>query len=118
MRQNMMRRAMIWVGLPVIVYAAAALIMTWPLVRQLDSHSAGVSYGDTYMMVRQAWAARESVLDGRNPLRQDLLAYPDGFTSRMMWSTPLRWVPVMALSMVVSPLVAFNLWLLDGHPQW
>jgi hypothetical protein len=107
-----MQRAVIWVALPVIVYLVVALIMTWPLVTQLNSHIAGASYGDSYMMLRQAWAARESVLDGRSPLHQDLLAYPNGFTSRLMWSTPLRWVPVMVLSFVVSPLMAFNVWMI------
>jgi hypothetical protein len=106
------RQAVIWAALPVIVYALVAVIMTWPLITQLNSHIAGTSYGDSFMMLRQAWAARESVLNGQNPLRQDLLAYPNGFTSRLMWSTPLRWVPVMVLSFVVPPLVAFNVWIM------
>ncbi|RPI99104.1 MAG: hypothetical protein EHM39_07095, partial [Chloroflexi bacterium] len=110
--RNWVRRAVIWVVVPVVVYAVVALIITWPLIRHLGDRIAGASYGDSYMMLRQAWAARESVLDGRNPLHQDLLAYPDGFTSRLMWSTPLRWVPVMLLSFVVPPLAAFNLWIM------
>jgi hypothetical protein len=107
-----MRPLMMWVIVPLVVYSVIAGVITWPLVQRLDTHTAGASYGDTYMMLRQAWAARESVLDGRNPLHQDLLAYPNGFTSRLMWSTPLRWFPVMVLSLVVPPVVAFNLWIM------
>ncbi len=110
--RNWVRRGVIWTIVPVVIYAVVALIITWPLIRHLDDRIAGASYGNSYMMLRQAWAARESVLDGHNPLRQDLLAYPDGFTSRLMWSTPLRWVPVMLLSLVVPPLAAFNLWII------
>ena len=82
-------RTLIWVVLPLVAYTVIALIMTWPLVARMQSHIAGVSYGDSYMMLRQAWGAREALLDGRNPLEQTLFAYPDGFTSTMMWSTPL-----------------------------
>ena len=105
-------RTLIWVVLPLVAYTVIALIMTWPLVARMQSHIAGVSYGDSYMMLRQAWGAREALLDGRNPLEQTLFAYPDGFTSTMMWSTPLRWVPVTLLSFVVPPVMAFNLWLI------
>ncbi len=111
-REKTTRRALVWVALPVIAYTLAALVMTWPLPAHLNSDAAGVGHGDTYMMIRGAWAAREALLDGRNPLDQTLLAYPHGITSRLMWSTPLRWVPVMLLSFVVSPLMAFNLWLI------
>lgn len=107
-----LRRAWTWVILPVLVYTLAAGIMTWPLPRHLGTHAAGVGYGDTYMMLRQAWEAKEQLLDGANPLQQERIAYPDGITSRVMWSTPLRWVPVMLLAFVFPPVLAFNLWLI------
>lgn len=107
-----LRRATIWVILPLIVYLITALIITWPLPRHLTTHAAGVGYGDTYMNLRQAWEAKEQLIRGHNPVHQTRIAYPDGITSRMMWSTPLRWVPTMLLMLVFEPLTAFNLWLI------
>lgn len=98
--------------LPVLFFAIAALILTWPLPRHLSTHAAGVGYGDTYMMLRQAWEAHQRLAEGHNPLHQALIAYPDGITSRLMWSTPLRWLPIALLMAVFPPLTAFNLWLL------
>ncbi|MBN1202966.1 MAG: hypothetical protein JXJ20_14040 [Anaerolineae bacterium] len=112
MRSEHTRRALIWVALPLIVYALAAGVITWPLVRQIDTHAAGAGYSDSYEVIRHGWWMREALLHGDNPYRQDLLAYPDGFTSYLQWAYPLRFGPTMALSFVFSPLVAFNLALL------
>ena len=106
------RRALIWVVLPLVVYLLVAAIITWPLAQHLGSSVVGSGYGDTYEIVRGTWAAHQALLSGHNPLRQTLIAYPEGFTSRLMWSTPLRWVPGVLLMLVFPPLAAFNVWLL------
>jgi hypothetical protein len=111
-RHEKTQRALVWVILPLAVYLLAAVIITWPLVKHLDSRAAGAGYGDSYEVVRHAWWAREALLDGKNPFDQPLLAYPDGFMSWVQWSHPLQYIPPALLALVVSPLTAFNLTLL------
>jgi hypothetical protein len=111
-RTERIRRAAVWVVLPAVAYLAAALIMSWPLGIHLTTHIPGGSNSDAYMMMRQAWDAHEQLRAGKNPLEQTRLAYPEHYTSRMMWSTPLRWVPQTLLMFVFKPVLAFNLWLL------
>lgn len=103
------RRAWIWALLPLLVYTVAALIVTWPLARHLDTRAAGAGYGDSYEVTRHIWWAREALLDGHNPFDQRALVYPDGFMSWVQWSHPLQYLPGAALALAVSPLASFNL---------
>ncbi|MBI5959788.1 MAG: hypothetical protein HY866_13695, partial [Chloroflexi bacterium] len=98
--------------LPLVIYTLVALILVWPLPLHLNSHAAGAGYADTYTYIRASWAAKEALLHGHNPLDQTLLAYPDGFTSRLLWASPLRWIPGTLLMFVFPPLLAMNLWLI------
>lgn len=98
--------------LPLVVYTLAALFITWPLARHLDSHAAGAGYADTYTYLRASWAAKEALLHGHSPFTHTLLAYPGGYTSRLLWATPLRWIPGTLLMFVCPPLLAVNLWLI------
>ncbi len=107
-----LRRALIWVVLPLLVYALAALVLTWPLARHLTAHAAGAGYGDTFEAIRGTWWTREALLEGHNPFRQTLLAYPRGFTSWLQFTHPLQYIPPAILALVVSPLTAVNLILL------
>jgi hypothetical protein len=111
-RREQTRRALIWVALPVIVYTVVALGMTWPLVKHLNSHAAGVSYGDSTELIRHTWWIREALWHGENPFRQTLLIYPRVFTSWVQWSQPLQYFPPALLALVFSPTAAFNLALL------
>lgn len=98
--------------LPLAVYLAAAVLITWPLAARLTTHVAGHGFGDGYEVVRQVWWAREQIAAGRNPFDQPLLVYPDGFTSWLQWTQPLQYLPAALLAFVVGPLAAFNLTLL------
>ena len=59
------RRLLIGLALPLPVYVAVALIMTWPLVTRLTTHAAGAGYADSYEIIRHGWWIREAILDGR-----------------------------------------------------
>ena len=107
-----LRRALIWVALPLLIYTLAALIMTWPLVRHLTTHAAGAGYGDSFEVIRGTWWAREALLDGQNPFWQPLLVYPKGFTSWLQFTHPLQHIAPAILALAVSPLTAVNLILL------
>ncbi|NDJ76099.1 MAG: hypothetical protein GYB65_07555 [Chloroflexi bacterium] len=106
------RRALVWVVLPLVVFMLAAIFVSWPLARDLDTRAAGAGYGDSYEVIRHGWWTREALLDGQNPVKQDLLVYPDGFTSWVQWTHPLQYLPPALLGLVVSPVTAFNLALL------
>ncbi len=111
-RRERVQRAFIWIVLPLVVYTLLALIITWPLAKQINTHAAGAGYSDTYEGVRGAWWMREAILDGKNPYNQTLLVYPRGFTSWLQWAHPMGYLPPALLSLVVSPLAAYNLILL------
>ncbi|NLX09621.1 MAG: hypothetical protein GXY36_08190, partial [Chloroflexi bacterium] len=113
MRSEKIRRALVLLALPLGVYVLAALIITWPLAARITTHAAGAGWGDSFEVIRHGWWAREALLDGHNPFDQPLLAYPDGFTSWLMASHPLQYLPPALLALVFSPLVAFNLALLS-----
>ncbi len=98
-----------WAGMPLLVYALVALIITWPLVRHLNSAIAGLGVTDTYEVIRHTWWAREQILHGHNPFDQPLLTYPHPFTSRVMWAYPLQHLPGALLALVMSPVAAVNL---------
>ncbi|GAB4411508.1 MAG: hypothetical protein Kow00106_05780 [Anaerolineae bacterium] len=106
------QRTRTWLILPLIVYALAAVIVTWPLARHLGDRAAGTGYADTYEVTRHIWWAGEALRQGANPFDQRLLAYPDGFMSWVQWAHPLQYLPGAVLSLVIAPLTAFNILLL------
>ena len=105
-------RRRVWWLLPLAVYLAVAVLMTWPLAARLTTHVAGFGFGDGYEVIRQVWWAREQIAAGRNPFDQPLLVYPDGFTSWLQWTHPFQYLPAALLAFLISPLAAFNLTLL------
>ncbi len=114
-RVKVLERGRAWIigiGLPVAVYALAAVVVTWPLLPRLSTHLAGLGVSDSAEVVRHIWWARESLLAGSFPFEQSLLVYPEGFTSWLQWSHPLQYLPGAVVAMVVSPVTAFNLVLL------
>ncbi len=100
------------IALPVIVYAAAALFITWPLALHLDTHLAGPEYADSIEYVRLGWWSQYALAHGLNPFYQSLFGYPDGFFSATQWAQPLIYWPIALLSIAVKPIAASNLWLL------
>ncbi|WP_119067258.1 hypothetical protein [Aggregatilinea lenta] len=108
-RDDRTRRILIAWVLPLAIYAALAALITWPLVTQIGTHAAGAGYADADEIIRHGWWIKEAVLHGENPFRQTLLAYPDGFTSTLMWAYPLRFGPTALLAFAVAPLAAYNL---------
>lgn len=95
-----------------VVYSLVALVITWPLARQIDTHAAGAGWGDSSEVLRQSWWAREQLLHGRFPFEQSLLLYPNGWTSWLQWSQWMQYAPSTLLMLVFDPLTAFNLSLL------
>jgi hypothetical protein len=101
-----------YIGLPLLVYALAALLITWPLAAYISTHAAGLGYGDSFEYVRLGWWAKYALQMRLNPFYQSLLGYPDGFFSAAQWAQPLIYWPVSLLGFVFNPVIAFNLWIL------
>lgn len=106
------RRTLTEVIGPLAAYGLVAVAITWPLLKHITTHAAGLGVADTYEVTRHIWWAREALLDGRNPFDQTALVYPDGFMSWVQWSHPLQYLPGALVALVVSPLTAFNIMLL------
>ena len=95
--------------MPLVFFLAATLILTYPVVAQLDSHAAGAPYGDEFESVRLIWWTQAALARGLHPAEQPLLAYPNGFFSPVQWAAPVAHLAGLPFVLVVSPLAAYNL---------
>ena len=107
-----LRALFIWLGLPLLVYSAVALFITWPLVTQLSTAVAGGGWGDSFENVRLGWWGGYALQHGLNPLYQSLLGYPDGLFSAAQAAQPLIYWPGALLGLLVGPVAGFNLFLM------
>ncbi len=95
--------------LPLLFYATVTLILTYPLVTQLETHAAGAPYGDEFESVRAIWWTQTALARGINPAEQPLLDYPNGFFSPVQWATPVATLTGLPFAVFASPLTAYNL---------
>ncbi len=105
-------RSRIRIALPILVFLTAAVLITWPLTRQITTHAAGAGYSDSYELIRHIWWTNEALREGHDPFDQPLLVYPHGFHSAIQWTHPFQYIFPALLAFVISPLTAFNLTLL------
>jgi len=92
-----------------VIYSAAALLITWPLITQISTYALGAGYGDQFENIRLSWWTHYALQHGFSPFYQTLLGYPDGFFSATQWTEPLTYWPAALLSFVVTPVAAYNL---------
>ncbi len=100
---------------PLIFFTAATLILTYPVIAQLETHAAGAPYGDQFEAVRLIWWTKEAILAGMHPAYQPLLVYPDGFFSPVQWAAPLAHLAGLPFALIFSPLAAYNLTFLAAN---
>jgi hypothetical protein len=100
------------VALPLVVYLAAALFMTWPLATQITTHFAGPGHTDSYEYARLGWWGRYALMAGLNPFYQSRFAHPDGYFDAVQAAQPLIYWPISILGALVGDVAAFNIWLL------
>jgi len=100
---------------PLLFFTAATLILTYPVIAQLETHAAGAPYGDQFEAVRLIWWTKEAILDGMHPAYQPLLVYPDGFFSPVEWAAPLAHLAGVPFALIFSPLAAYNLTFLAAN---
>ncbi|MFN2289815.1 MAG: hypothetical protein ACK2UC_01370 [Anaerolineae bacterium] len=99
----------LWVFM--LVYALLSVLMTWPLVSQLNSH-VPTPDSDVFNVYWGNWWVRHALGNGQNPYFTEYLIYPQGFDLVSFAFSPflaLLWIP---LSWILPPLAAYNLLLL------
>ncbi len=93
-------------------YLIVAVIVTWPLVVNLNSQLAGWTYGDAYETAHHMWWFKTALAQGESPFFASNLAYPDGIDGVTLWSNPLHFFPGWLLATVIPLPAAYNLQLL------
>ncbi|MBN1978374.1 MAG: glycosyltransferase family 39 protein [Anaerolineae bacterium] len=91
-----------------IVYALAAIAMTWPVAAHLGTHLPGGG-DDVWVHQWTFWWVKESIAKGYNPLYTHLLFYPEGVslaTHNFAWLNIAAWLPLQA---VVGGNAAYSL---------
>ena len=94
-----------------LIYAAAAVLVTWPLAQRMITDLPGPS-ADSLLHYWNGWWVRQALLTGSNPYRCELLFFPNGVslaTHNLAWWQIALWLPIQA---VLGGLAAYNLALL------
>jgi hypothetical protein len=97
------------VGIAAAVYFVLTVVLTWPLVHDLDTRVLGAPGSDNYGHVWLSWICRGALLDsGMLPfgLTTDRLWWPDG--GSLHASDPLGCLIGLPLQLLVGPVVTYN----------
>jgi hypothetical protein len=96
----------------VLAYVLLSMLLTWPLIFQLDSVLFG-DYGDARGVLWWLWAKTNGLLDA--PTNQ-LIAAPFGIPVASGFSTPVsEWLSII-LARLSNEIVAYNLYVLLAFP--
>jgi hypothetical protein len=90
-----------------LVYGLLAVLMTWPLAQQLNTHFGGTDT-DIFNVFWGNWWVRTALASGHNPYVTEYLIYPKGFDLVTFAFSPflaLLWIP---FSWFMSPIAAYN----------
>ena len=108
---QMPRRRSTWIhplALPTVIYAAAAILFTWPILPSINSRLIGYPGDNLYFLWIIGWFENAVLELQVSPLVVPFLNYPAGFSLAYNEFTPasvfLAW-PVAVLS---GPVVAYN----------
>ncbi len=96
-------------------YTLITLIVTWPVVAQLSHGVPGYQIGDQLQKIWMLWHTKEAILDGQNPAYFATLVYPRGYFSPIRWAMLVIPVLTVPLTLLVSPVVAYNLMFLLSY---
>lgn len=91
------------------LYAAAAVIITFPLVTQLGDVLLGIPFTDSTEYLRHIWWLRHTLATGGSLTHDPLLLYPNGIDPTLLLSIPLQSLPALLLSYLLPLPAAFNL---------
>ena len=90
---------------PVIYFFLMTIIFTWPLLKQMMTHSAG-GYGDNMYFIWQIeWIKRAVFELNRMPLTSNLLNYPYGYSLLTTEIAPLQILFALPFALIGEPIL-------------
>ena len=104
-------------------YLLVAIVVTFPLVRDLGTVLTGFIYGDGHEMAHHIWWFKHALQTGQPLFYQTMLAYPDGIEGVTLWAHPLQFFPAWLLAFVLPLPASANLTILltlalNGWAMW
>lgn len=101
------------VGLELVVlaaYAGLAILITWPLIQQLDTHIIGYENCTNRMHVWVLWVVKQMLGTGDLSVNTDYIFYPNGSNMVRLYGSDLFYpVTLSPLVHALSPAVVYNL---------
>ena len=95
-----------------LLYLLLAVLITWPLAAQLDTHLAGYSNTDSTERVHHVWWLSHALRTGQTLFWLPNLGWPDGMAGISLLGHPMKHLPAAMLALALPPLLADNLLLL------
>lgn len=95
-----------------IFYLLIAILLTWPLVKNLSDTLAGGFLTDAYQISRHSWWINYALRHDEPVFDQPAMGYPDGLSGALIWGNPLQFFPAWLFTFVMSVPAAYNLTLL------
>ncbi len=90
------------------LYAALAVVMTWPLVTSLGTRLGGADQ-DILNVYWGNWWVPKALFSGRDPYATNYLIYPIGFDLTSFAFSPLLAIVAMPFHWLFSSIMAYNL---------
>ena len=98
-----------------ILYTLLALVVTYPLVLNLNNSIYGIR-GDHLSQLWQDWWEKEQVLAGKFPVSTPLANYPFEFSYEGAAFPPLHLGLRLILTLLTNEVLSLNIWLLLSFP--
>jgi hypothetical protein len=93
-------------------YAAAALVVTYPLAFHFNTHLAGAAGGasDTFEFVWSTWWWSHALFDlGQNPAHISIIQYPTGLDFPLLPLMAQSFVLPLPITLLAGPVAGYNL---------
>jgi hypothetical protein len=103
-----------WIGIATTLYAALAVLFTYPLLFRLDEVVLGWP-GDNFEYVWKMWWVKRAILDlHTTPFFAPQIYYPYGYNMANAELTPTHTVLALPLTALLGPVVSYNLAILGS----
>jgi len=94
-------------ALPLALYLALALLMTWPMALQVTTAVPGNGF-DTWQNMWNMWWLREALLTAAPPYFTPYLYYPHGASLLLQTLNPINFLVSLPIHALFGLIVAFN----------